>query len=175
MEVHMKYKLRQPVLSDKQEFLAFISEWGDEKLIIPAAVQLKGRSYEQFISELPLREKGLIDMDKLVPDNTYILVDKKNHIYGALNFRHTLNDYLMQYGGHIGYGIRPSERGKGFGNMILKEGLEIAKKFGLDKVLITCDEQNIPSARVIQGNGGKFENKVYKNDGWIHRYWVNLK
>lgn len=170
----MKYKLRQPRLADKAEFLAFLGEWGEEKEIIPAAVQLKGRTYEAFIAELPLREKGLIDADKLVPDNTYILVDKHQHIYGALNFRHTLNDYLMQYGGHIGYGIRPSERGKGYGNMILKEGLVIAKKFGLERVLITCDEQNIPSARVIQGNGGEFENKIYKNDGWIHRYWVKL-
>ena len=171
----MKLILREPRLSDKKEYLEFLSEWGEEKNITPYAATLRGRTFEQLIEELPIREKGLIEPERLVPENTYIFVDQKNHIYGALNFRHYLNDYLMQYGGHIGYGVRPSERGKGYGNLILLEGLKIAKKFGLTKVLLTCDENNIPSARVIQGNGGVFESKVYKTDGWIQRYWITIK
>jgi len=166
--------LREPKLSDKEEYLAFLAEWGTEDEITPFSARLNGVSYEMFIENLPWKEKGLFDKANLVPDNTYILVDEKNHIYGALNLRHSLNFYLLQYGGHIGYGIRPSERHQGYGKLILKLGLEIAKKKKFEQILITCDEDNESSKKIILSQGGILENKVFKHDGYILRYWIHL-
>lgn len=167
--------LREPNLSDQDEYLAYLSEWGTEDEITPYSSRLNGLTYEAFIENLSWKERGLYDQENLVPDNTYILVDEKNHIYGALNFRHQLNPYLYQYGGHVGYGIRPSERNKGYGELILKLGLEIAKKRKYDDILVTCDEDNIASKKIILKNGGIFENKVFKHDGYILRFWFHLK
>lgn len=167
--------LREPTYDDMHEYLAFLKEWGHEKNVTPYAATLRGDDYLTFVDILRLREIGEYDKEHLVPDLLYILVDEKNHIYGALNLRLTLNDYLLKYGGHIGYGIRPSERGKGYGTYMLERGLELAKSRGFDKVLITCDEDNIASERVILKNGGILENKIYKHDGYILRYWVPTK
>ncbi|MED4162879.1 GNAT family N-acetyltransferase, partial [Halalkalibacterium halodurans] len=77
--------------------------------------------------------------------------------------------------GHIGYGIRPSERGKGYATLMLKLGLEKAAALGLEKVLITCDKENLPSARTIQRNVGVLDSEVVDERGIaIQRYWIKL-
>ena len=108
--------------------------------------------------------------------NTYYVGVVANKIVGRLSFRHRLNDFLEQIGGHIGYGVIPSQRRKGYATIMLKQSLVFAKAMGLDKVLLTCDTNNIASMRVIEANGGVFENitnepefKIQKN-----RYWINL-
>ena len=73
---------------------------------------------------------------------------------GAVNIRHKLNEYLLQYGGHIGDGIRPGERGKGYATRMIGLALEECKKLGIRKVLMVCDKENIGSAKSILKNGG---------------------
>ena len=93
-------------------------------------------------------------LSNFVPAHAYFLATENKRILGAINIRHSLNDYLFNFGGHIGYGIRPSERGQGYASLMLSLSLPIAKELGLSRVLITCDKSNLASAKTIIKNGG---------------------
>ena len=99
-----------------------------------------------------------------------------NEFIGRVDIRHSLNEHLMRIGGHIGYDIRPSKRNQGYGKGILKLALPKAKAMGLIKVLVTCDETNIASKKIIEANGGVFENSVKQDFGKPNklRYWIVL-
>lgn len=114
--------------------------------------------------------------DGLVPDSTFFLLDDERDILlGAVNIRHYLNDYLLQYGGHIGHGIRPSERRKGYATKMIELALEECKKLGIERVLMVCDKDNIGSAKSIIYNGGVLENEFVDKNGTIEqRYWIDL-
>ena len=86
--------------------------------------------------------------------------DEKHYFIGEITIRHRLNAALERYGGHIGYGVRFSEWNKGFGTLMLELALAEAKKLGLREILITCDDQNIGSARVMEKNGFTLGDKV---------------
>lgn len=110
---------------------------------------------------------------------TLLFVMKDGNIIGAVDIRHEIesSEYLKNFGGHIGYGILPTERGKWYITEALKLWLIEAKNLITDnsKVLIVCLENNIASARVIEKNGGILENRVTDNDGNIRRrYWIEL-
>jgi predicted acetyltransferase len=111
-----------------------------------------------------------------VPSTVYFLFRKgEGKIIGAIDIRHELNDYLLQFGGHIGYGVVPSERKKGYAKRMLAMGLEICKEMGINKVMITCNKENVGSAKTILGNGGIFENEVLDNKGRTRkRHWISL-
>ncbi len=111
-----------------------------------------------------------------VPDSTYFLYDEERDIFiGAANIRHYLNKGLLETGGHIGDGIRPSERKKGYGTLILKLALEKCKELGIDRVLVTCLKSNIGSAKCIQNNHGIKENEVLEDGEVLERYWIDNK
>jgi len=90
--------------------------------------------------------------------------------------RHTLNEYLEKYGGHIGYSVRPSERGKGYAKWMLSQGLFFCRSIGLPRVLIICRTENECSRRTILANGGVYENTVIEPDRKLElqRYWIDL-
>jgi predicted acetyltransferase len=134
-------------------------------------------NYDEWLAKL---EKDL-DTDRIpegkVPANTYFCVRLDDgRIVGMINIRHKLNEFLLKEAGHIGYSIRPTERKKGYGTLMLKLGLEKSRELNLDKVLITCDKLNIGSAKVIQNNNGILENEVYSEvfSEVIQRYWITL-
>jgi predicted acetyltransferase len=98
--------------------------------------------------------------------------DKK--LIGTINVRYPYLGYVQVHG-HIGYGIRPSERRKGYATMMLKLALEHCRKIGLEKVLLTCDKSNLASAKTIMKCSGVFENEEKQNDGdYLQRYWIEL-
>lgn len=110
-----------------------------------------------------------------VEADQFMMVKKGDkRILGMINFRHYLNDYLAEYGGHIGYGVRPSERRKGYAKAMLTLCLERCREYGLSKVLITCDENNEGSRRTILACGGIFERTVDEDDVRLQRYWIKL-
>jgi predicted acetyltransferase len=106
----------------------------------------------------------------------YIAINQQNKVVGMLNIRLDLNDYLFNYGGHIGYSVRPSERKKGYGYEILKEAITHSKELGVKNLLLVCNDDNIPSIKVIEKNNGVLENKVFdKEDNvYVRRYFINL-
>lgn len=98
---------------------------------------------------------------------------------GEINIRHELNSFLINYGGHIGYEVRQSECMKGYGTKMLSMALKYCKEaLNLNKVLITCDDDNIGSIKVIENNGGILENKVKnilpRGNVTTRRYWINI-
>ena len=111
-----------------------------------------------------------------MPDSVLFLLDvERDILLGAVNIRHYLNDYLLQFGGHIGDGIRPSERRKGYATEMIRLALIECKKLGIDRVLMVCDKTNIGSAKSIINNGGILENEFVDEDGEINqRYWIDL-
>lgn len=110
-----------------------------------------------------------------VPSSQFIY-EKDGRILGMLQIRHRFNDYLAQYGGHIGYSVRPSERRKGYASQMLRLSLPYCRALGLEKVLITCDDDNEASRRTILKNGGLYESTVFEPDEGVHlqRYWIGL-
>lgn len=111
-----------------------------------------------------------------VPETVFFLVRDGSYLIGSSRLRHTLNRFLENEGGHIGYDVRPSQRGKGYATLLLSLVLGEARGLGLSRVLVTCDETNIASARVIEKNGGKLIDKVVaEEDGQlVRRYWIEL-
>ncbi len=103
--------------------------------------------------------------------------ESDSRLVGMLQVRHTLNDYLRQFGGHIGYSVRPCERRKGYGKEQLRLALDFCKgTLGLDRVLITCKTENEASRRTILSGGGVYENTVHEPDEDVdlERYWITL-
>lgn len=128
--------------------------------------------FDYYLDNLEIKEPK----DGKVPDSVFFLVDiERNILLGAVNIRHYLNDYLFRFGGHIGDGIRPSERGKGYATEMIRLSLIECKKLGIDKVLMVCDKSNIASAKTIIKNGGILEKEFVDEDGEINqRYWIDI-
>jgi len=127
--------------------------------------------YHDFDYYLDNLEKG----KHLVPNSVWFLLDiDRNRLLGAVNIRHELNDFLLKEGGHIGDGIRPSERRKGYATKMIELALLECKRLGIKKVLITCNKDNIASAKSIINNGGILENEIIDSDGeLLQRYWID--
>jgi len=111
----------------------------------------------------------------VVQENVFWLVHD-GRIMGLIKLRHRLNEALLIEGGHIGYGVRPSERRKGYGTMMLRMVLEKARALGLERVLLTCDADNVASAKIIESNGGiKSGTSISPRTGKeIFQYWIEL-
>ncbi|WP_042144488.1 GNAT family N-acetyltransferase [Paucisalibacillus sp. EB02] len=165
-------RLVRPSMKWENEHRSYLVEWGPTR-IIPSSFNLEGTSsYEEYLQELLKREKGY---GEWLPCSNYFLVSAENRILGLLDIRHELNDFLYRIGGHIGYSVRPSERKKGFATFILSEALHKCRELGMDKVLITCDDDNIGSAKVIIHNGGIEDHSEQDSNGIVkRRFWINL-
>jgi predicted acetyltransferase len=105
---------------------------------------------------------------------TYWWIVENDEMLGAIALRHELNDFLLDAGGHIGYGIRPSARRRGLASFALSEVLPHAAKLGLPRVLVTCNVTNEGSRRTIERNGGELEDIRDTELGRLRRYWIPL-
>lgn len=171
----MKLILLRPTLEMKEQYEDYINEWEKSgESIVPYSSRPLDRSYESWLEDTNKIEKKETCPNDLVPAHTFFLTDQNGRFLGAINIRHYLNDYLLNFGGHIGYGIRPSERGRGYATKMLELALPVAKELGIDKVLIICDKVNIGSAKTIMNNGGILENEVKEDNEITQRYWINL-
>ena len=112
-----------------------------------------------------------------VPQSTYWLAVEGEVLLGTIRIRHQLNEQLSGEGGHIGYDIRPSYRGRGYGTRQLGLALPKVQALGLTRLLVTCDTDNHASARIIEKNGGKLENQVTSRTSGklVSRYWITLQ
>ena len=170
-----KIHLRQPEASDREQVMAYREEF----LAIDS--QMDGtcalNEYDDFDAWLAnVRRYSSPETTPAgkVPATQYLALDENEHLVGMVNLRHCLNDYLLEFGGHIGYSVRPADRKNGYAIQMLKLALDEAKALGLDRVRIACDWYNIASAKTIQANGGVLDGERYDpQDGTLtQRYWI---
>jgi predicted acetyltransferase len=167
--------LIEPSIDYKEEYIEMVREWEAIGEIVPFVLKFDYSDFNLMIQELiNLRDIPRVDNTK-VNSSTFWLVNRNKKVIGVVNIRHKLNESLLYRGGHIGYGIRPTERMKGNATEILKQALVKAKEIGIDKALITCDKDNIGSAKTILINGGILDSEEVINGIEIQRYWIELK
>ena len=132
--------------------------------------------FVSFMAGIQSLLKGINLPPNLVPMTTYWLVKDNEIVLGESRLRHRLTPALENEGGHIGYAIRPLQRRKGYGTCILKLTLEKARDMGLDRVLVTCDTDNLASAMVIEKNGGTLTGygRSPHSGVQVSQYWIDL-
>lgn len=169
----MKLILRELNESDEQAFLEGAKEWGGESphwysFIWPDV---------QFSEMLDILKKETLSVG-LKPDRVphtmlYAFLDEK--IIGRVSVRHTLNDHLRKRGGHIGYAVAKTYRGKGYATEMVRQVLDYCKKINLTSIMVTCADDNIPSWKIIEKFHGKLEDRVWdeKDKKMIRRYWIS--
>lgn len=131
--------------------------------------------FDDILSEIAAAKDPATAPPRVLPYEDLWLMDDTTWI-GLLTLRVRLNEQFLHTGGHIGYVIRPSKRQKGYGTALLRLGLDRAREHGLGRVLLTCNETNIGSRKIIEANGGKLENAVVVagQEGKQMRYWIHL-
>jgi predicted acetyltransferase len=156
----------------RPEFLALAEDYlaAGEDRYRPALAD-----FPAYLRGLREGERGLNLPAGRVPYSTFWL-SAGRRLLGRTTVRHHLTPELEYEGGHIGYDIRPSERGKGYGTLILRLALEKARERGWRRVLLSCDTDNVGSAKVIERNGGRLEgHAISRRSGKrLSRYWVEL-
>lgn len=171
-----KIILVKPDLSYADEIIKYKEESLAESPIINGSAGLdRLSSIEIWLQELKKRSCEDTVPKGLVPSSTYLAVrEKDNYIVGMIDIRHYLNEYLTQVGGNIGYGVRKTERNKGYAKQMLKLALEKCKELKIKKVLITCDEDNIASEKVILSANAKLEDIRNVDGENKKRFWIDL-
>nr|WP_228517635.1 GNAT family N-acetyltransferase [Aliidiomarina indica] len=145
-------------------------ELGDEERY-PFPLDFDHSDFDLLLEKLEKFSTGKDLPEGYVPASTFWLVDR-GEILGVSNLRHHLNDRIQRAGGHIGLGIRPTQRGKGLGIHLLSLTLEKAFALGITQVHIHCHKHNEPSVRMILANGGRLESEIEDDGEIIQRYEV---
>ena len=155
----------------KEQLFEMMEEWcATGEKIVPYAIRKNDyHDFQYYLDNLQITE----EVDGKVPDTTFFCLDVDRNIFvGAVNIRHYLTEEMLVNAGHIGDGIRPSERRKGYATAMIGLALIEAKKLGIHRVLMCCDTENIASAKSIINNGGILENEVVVKGVTEQRYWI---
>lgn len=160
----------------KCEWESLISEFKEnEEKLTPLAMKGNANTFEEFLIKANNNSKGINLPNGIVPSDICFLVnDNSKYLIGSIDIRYYLYEYLAEYGGNIEYGIRPSERQKGYATKMLALAVEECKKLRMLKILITCFKSNVASANTIIKNGGVLVNEVVEDGKIKQRYWIQL-
>ena len=171
-----RLKLVLPTSEDKEKLMDYKREFIENGDSLDGTANLaNAKTFEEWYSKFcdNLNEETV--REGLVPATTYMAVSiNDDHLIGMIDIRHRLNDYLLNFGGNIGYSIRKSERKQGYATEMLSLALKECLKLNIKKVLITCDKDNIASAKTIKNNHGELENEVEEGNEITQRYWITL-
>ena len=165
-------ELRKPTLNDKKQVLDYIKEhYNNNEYRINGSNDITTMEYEDWLNTLNDNEEGK-NIEWGISE-TYILVNNSK-VIGMLNIRYTINEEIAEIYGHIGYGVRPSERRKGYATYMLKEALVKCKKRGMKEVILGCLEDNIGSSKTIINNNGILYKKTKMRDKDANYYKIKL-
>lgn len=169
--MNMEYRL--PELRDKDEIVSYVEEhYSRNERKISASIGLTSMPFEEWVEKM--------NKNASIPDEAwgksleYLVFDNNSRLIGLLSIRYELGDEFAWKFGHIGYGVRPTERRKGYATQMLKFALEECKRLGLNKVIVGCFKKNEASAKTIMKNGGKLVKECI-NEVEINEFWkINL-
>ncbi|PAD74696.1 GNAT family N-acetyltransferase [Paenibacillus campinasensis] len=171
-----EYILIEPSYDYKDEYIDMIEEWkATGEKMTPFVLRFDYSDFDKFLYEIMNLKTSKNLGTNRANSSTYWLTNTNKRIIGAVNIRHQLTQELLHIGGHIGFGIRPSERLKGHATRILSLALIKANELGINKALVTCDKDNIGSAKTIINNGGSLDSEDEINGVAIQRYWIKIK
>ncbi|MGN0787269.1 MAG: GNAT family N-acetyltransferase [Christensenellales bacterium] len=156
------------------QLIEMMDEWSKagEKIVPHAITTADYHDADAYMCSLD----GSHPRPGLVEDKTFFCLDTDRKIFvGAVNIRLRLNEALLRNGGHIGDGVRPSERRKGIATKMIGLALEECRKLGIYRVLMVCNRDNIGSAKSIKNNGGVLENEIVVDGETEQRYWITLE
>ena len=149
-----------------------------EKVINGCGRWDKVENYDEWLKSLELNSNKETVQPNYAPSTTFFGVrERDKKIVGMIDIRHELStEFLRNYGGHIGYGVRPTERRKGYVTQMLKQALEFSKnELGLNEVMLSCDKENEGSRKTIVNVGGRLEREYIADDGEnVQIYWIKL-
>ncbi len=171
-----RLKLVLPSPEYKKQILDYKKEFIENDDSMDGTSGLRNiETFEEWYSILCDNLKEETVRKGLVPSTTYMAISTDNgRLIGMIDIRHRLNDYLLNFGGHIGYSIRKSERQQGYATEMLGLALKECLKLKINKVLITCDKDNVASAKTMINNGAKLENEIPQGNRITQRYWITL-
>jgi predicted acetyltransferase len=172
-------RLTSPTTQLRDSWLAAREEWGRETHQDGAGLRVGDdvdtvEGFAAWVERLRGESDPSTVLDEGLVHASYWWIVEDDEYLGAISLRHTLNDFLLRAGGHIGYGVRPSARRRGLATWALRAVLPEARALGLDRVLVTCDDANAASARTIESNGGVLEDVRQTELGRTRRYWIAL-
>ena len=164
-------ELRRPRLADKETVLEMMAEFEKSQSGHDGGFwDTENFSYEDWLESNQNQEMGINLPEGWVPAIQLVAFSEKGQALGFLSLRLRLSNFLLEEGGHIGYSVRPSERGKGYAKETLRQGLQVAKEKNIKKALVTCSVNNPSSRAVILANGGLIEDVRNR----VERYWIEV-
>ena len=170
-------KLVTPCAEYIDSYRALIREFaGRGEPLVPHSLSMANEPTQEFLDLVAAQSRGERLPEGFVPATMYWLVED-GEVVGVADLRHRLTDHLRREGGNIGYGIRPSRRGRGLATALLAQTLVKARELGLTEALVTCAKTNIASARTILKNGGVFLSEEYieQRGEIVQRYRIDLQ
>lgn len=173
--VFMRIRLVRLTEIYKKQITEMMDEWSatGEKIIPWPIRRVDYHNFDEYINDFN-RETAESSVEGVMATTYFAYLESEDKMVGGINIRHNLNKQLLLRGGHIGDGVRPSERRKGYATEMISLALEKCREMGIKKVLMTCDKNNIGSAKSIIKNGGVLENEFDDDGTVIQRYWITL-
>lgn len=167
--------LQTPAWDYRESYLRYVEEIEEAReQLIPFVLGFPADDFQALLDRFEACKAGAEVPNGFVPHETFWLVDEGQRVVAVSNLRYSLTDGLRKRGGHIGFGVRPSARRRGFGTMVLRETLKKAGELGIARALVTCEKSNLGSAAAILRNGGvlEAEEKLDDHHDLLQRYWV---
>ena len=167
--------LIEPKIKYQETFIVGLREFHQEGRMLQYNLQIVSQDFERFLYHLRAQQDRAKLAPHVIPQSHFWLIDG-NEFIGILSLRRGPDETFIRISGHIGYQVRPSKRRRGYGKELLRQGLQKAKELGFTRILLTCDEDNIASKKVIESNGGQFENAIVVDGALVKklRYWIDL-
>ena len=168
-------KLIQPALEYEEQVNEYVKEHlehGENELSASKGLA-SAKSYKEWLDKVIAEEE--IPKENWVRNNTYLVIrEEDDRLIGLLNIRKEDNDRVLEWAGHIGYGVRPTERRKGYASEILRLALDECRRIGMKKVMLGCHQDNIGSKKTIEKNKAVYEREVMAEGKPAFVYWIEL-
>jgi predicted acetyltransferase len=167
-------RLVRPAMEFRESYRALVAEFAARgEPFVPFPLGFPHENFEALLAQLAACAQGIGIPEGFVAHSTFWLVDD-GEVVGVSNLRHRLTDSLRIEGGHIGYGVRPSARGRGHGTRMLALTLAEAARLAIPQALLTCAKENLASSAVIRANGGVLQDEAFlaSRGEVVQRWWV---